>query len=137
MFGRVAQWRLRVRSLRREARGRGLPGERRATRGAELRARAHLPATPWTRAHEFGAAFLTELGLQLIRKPTARTVHGASLLLRTPKGKETACALTVYLSPTQGGQVTPSGLCGHAVCGWCREDSGFPTATGRLTHSSP
>src|SRR5262245_48433062 len=95
MFGRVAQWRLRVRSLRRESRGRGLPGERRATRGAELRARTHLPATPRTRAHEFGAAFLTELGLQLIRKPAARTVHGASLLLRTPKGKETACALTV------------------------------------------
>jgi len=73
------------------SRGRRLDGERSATGRAEFRGRSHFTSTARTRVHEFGSAFLAELGLRLILKATARTVHAASLLLRALRSKETAC----------------------------------------------
>src|SRR4051794_733349 len=88
MFGRVAQWRLRARNLRWEARGRGLPGEWRATRPTELGPRQILSPTLGTPRLERHTTLNTKLRLFRIVRATAEAVHAASLLLRARQGKE-------------------------------------------------
>src|SRR5262249_31785384 len=79
---------LRARTVGREARGRGLPGERRATLPAKLSLRGILRTALGTALLERGAALIAKLGSFGILKAAAWTAHTASLLPLPVLGQE-------------------------------------------------